>query len=148
MNIKKELIKKINSKEAKIGVVGIGYVGLPLIIEFAKQNFKVIGFEIDKERVEKINKGKSYIHHIKDDQIQVMQNNKLIQATSNFKLLDLVDVIIICLPTPLTKNKDPDLSYIIQFLKDAKSNLKEGQIISLESTTYPGTTVENHLLWY
>ena len=116
MNIKKELIKKINSKEVKIGIVGMGYVGLPLIIEFAKQNFKVIGFEIDKERVEKINNGKSYIHHIDDDQIQVMRSNKLIQATSNFKLLDLVDVIIICLPTPLTKNKDPDLSYIIQFL--------------------------------
>jgi len=122
-------------------VIGLGYVGLPLAIRFSEEGFKVIGFDIDKEKVELLNKGKSYIKHIKEDNIAAMSNNGF-TATTEFDEITNVDVIIICVPTPLGVHNEPDLSYIHGTLDNIKPHLKEDQLLILESTTYPGTTEE------
>ncbi|MEW6680278.1 MAG: nucleotide sugar dehydrogenase [bacterium] len=133
---------KIKSKKAKIGVIGLGYVGLPLATEFALSGFSVLGFELSGDKIEKINKGISYIPDVKTSDIAFLISEKRLSATDNFSLLSLQDVIFICVPTPFTKAKAPDISYIIAATNSIKEILKKGQLIILQSTTYPGTTEE------
>ncbi|WP_413854567.1 nucleotide sugar dehydrogenase [Candidatus Ruminimicrobium bovinum] len=137
-----KLSKKIESKQAKIGIIGLGYVGLPLAVELAKKGFTVTGLEVDSKKVENINNKKSYIGDIKTEDIKELVTSKKLSATTNFKAIAKLDVVIICVPTPLRKSKDPDVSYIVSATNEIKDNLKTGQLIILESTTYPGTTKE------
>ncbi len=136
----KEFLRKIKNKEACIGIIGLGYVGLPLSLAFAKAGFKVTGFDVDKSKVEMLNAGKSYIKHIPNKEIENHLSDFF--ATTNLKLLSEQDAIIICVPTPLTPNREPDLTYITSTASQIAQYLKIGQLISLESTTYPGTTEE------
>jgi UDP-N-acetyl-D-glucosamine dehydrogenase len=138
----KDLFEKIDSKSAKIGVIGQGYVGLPLSCQLAKQGFTVIGFEVDESKVKMINSGESYVDDVSSKDLKELLNAKKIFADSNFENFYKMDVLIICVPTPLRKSKDPDVSYILEAAKSIKETLKKGQLIVLESTTYPGTTEE------
>jgi UDP-N-acetyl-D-glucosamine dehydrogenase len=135
------LISLLNSRKAKIGIIGLGYVGLPLSLRYSEEGYEVLGFDIDFEKVHKINSGFSYIEHIPAPKISTAINSGL-QATCNFAKIQEVDAIIICVPTPLNKFREPDLSFVIDTMESIKPHLREGQIISLESTTYPGTTDE------
>ena len=137
----KSLKNNIQQKNATIGIIGLGYVGLPLAIRFSEEGFKVVGFDIDKEKVDLLNSGKSYIKHIKEGAISAMSNNGFV-ATADFSEIANVDAIIICVPTPLGVHNEPDLSYIHGTLENIKPHLKEDQLLILESTTYPGTTEE------
>lgn len=140
----KVLIKKIKKKSAVIGVFGLGYVGLPLAINFTNAGFKVIGFDVDNEKIEKLEKGISYIDYIKNNEIlKCLKKN--FEVTSDFSRSKELDALIICVPTPLKKNRKPDLSFVINTINMLTSHLKKFQIISLESTTYPGTTTEELL---
>jgi len=136
-----KLYKSINNRKAIIGIIGIGYVGLPLIIRFAEEQYKTIGFDIDKEKVNKLNNGKSYIKSINKRKIAEAIKSGF-KATSNFIEISNVDVIIICVPTPLDEKNKPDLSYIKNTLESIRPYLKKNQLLILESTTYPGTTEE------
>jgi UDP-N-acetyl-D-glucosamine dehydrogenase len=137
-----ELTQKIKNRKAKIIVIGLGYVGLPLAGELAKTGFNVVGLDQQKDKINKINKGTSYIKDIKTKTLREVVKRKKLKATANKKALGKADVIIICVPTPLNKNKQPDTSYIISATKDIKRYLHKNQLIVLESTTYPGTTRE------
>ncbi len=128
-------------KSEKVGVIGLGYVGLPLCISFAKANFQVIGFDIDKEKVKTLKAKKSYLKHIEEEEIKFLHEKSFI-PTTDFSLLREVDLISICVPTPLDKHKNPDLQYIISTTNTIAQYLKKGQTVVLESTTYPGTTRE------
>ena len=139
--MKKEFIKKIKSNDCSIGIIGLGYVGLPLLMRFAEKNFKTIGFDIDFEKVEKLNRGESYIKHINSKDIEKTLRSGF-KATSNFNEISEIDAILICVPTPLGQHNEPDLSYILKTLESIKPYLREGQLLTLESTTYPGTTDE------
>jgi len=140
--IKEKLITKLLRKEAIIGVIGLGYVGLPLSLAYSESSCKVIGFDINSELVDKVNSGLSYINHISNERInKAVKNNKLI-ATTLISQISKVDAVIICVPTPLTANRDPDLSFIVNTMESIKPYITNGQVISLESTTYPGTTEE------
>jgi UDP-N-acetyl-D-glucosamine dehydrogenase len=138
--IKDDLLHKIQSHEARIGVIGLGYVGLPLVLRFGEERFNVIGFDVDPSKVSQLNAGQSYIRHIDADRIRHLRSEKRFEATSDFKRLSEADCIIICVPTPLTPKKDPDLQYIESTAQAISKTLRAGQLISLESTTYPGTT--------
>lgn len=135
------LIEKIKSRKAKVGVIGLGYVGLPLVIEFGKAGFDVIGFDIDEEKVKLLSEGKSYIKHI--DSEKILQIKSKFTPTNDFSKLSEVDCIIICVPTPLNKYREPDLSYVFNTGKTIAKYLRKGQLVVLESTTYPGTTDED-----
>ncbi len=136
-------MKKGELKDSKIGVIGLGYVGLPLSREFLKNGFTVIGFDVDQEKVKKINSGESYIKHIDDGFIkEFVLEKKKFKATSDFSKLKDVDYIIICVPTPLDEHKNPDLSYVIKTAETIRNFLRKGHTVILESTTYPGTTEE------
>lgn len=138
----KKLENLIKQKRAKVAIIGLGYVGLPHAVEIAKAGFRVCGLDIQKKRVDSVNKGKSYIRDVKDKDLKdVIQKNNLI-ATTDYSILKDSDVIIICVPTPLDKYKIPDISYIKNSANEIKERLKKGQLIILESTTYPGTTEE------
>lgn len=143
-----KLIEKIENKSAKIGVIGLGYVGLPLAIEFGNAGFKVKGFDIDFNKIEQLKQGQSYIQHIPSEKIQNLLESDRLTATANFDELMEIDCIIICLPTPLNRNREPDLSYVLNATKVVAEYLRPGQLIVLESTTYPGTTDEDmrHIL--
>lgn len=131
---------KINRKRLKIGIIGLGYVGLPLLYAFSKnKRIKVFGFDNDKSKIKKLVLGKSYINYFKKENIHKMILNK-VQFTYNFSRIKEVDIIILCLPTPLKKNKAPDMSYINNFLNQNSKYFQKNQAISLESTTYPGTS--------
>lgn len=132
-----ELIK---DKKAKVAIIGMGYVGLPHAVEIAKAGFEVIGIDIKKERIEKLNSAQSYIGDVKDSDLKEIVESKKFRATDSFDALSDADVIIICVPTPLDKNKNPDISYIQASAIEVKKRIKKGQLIILESTTYPGTT--------
>ncbi len=136
------LIQKIRSKKAVIGVIGLGYVGLPVVIRFAEEGFKVLGFDIDLKKVKSINMGKSYIKHIPGVTFKSLVKKERISATTDFKKLKSVDAVIICVPTPLNEMREPDLQYIEETGEEIARNLRKGQAICLESTTYPGTTNE------
>src|SRR5437868_7740503 len=142
MSVKQELIQKIQAHKARVGVVGLGYVGLPLVLRFGEEHFPVIGFDIDPVKVRKLNAGESYIRHIPAERLQSLINEKQFEATSDFARLAEADCIIICVPTPLTAKKDPDLQYIDKTAEAVSKTLRKGQLVSLESTTYPGTTEE------
>jgi len=139
---KKKLLDKIAAREARVGVVGLGYVGLPLVVEFARGGFNSTGFEVDAKKAEAINRGESYIPDIPTAQVAEMVEAKRLGATTDFAQLKDQDVIIICVPTPLRKTKDPDVSYILSASEQIQACLRPGQLIILESTTYPGTTDE------
>lgn len=134
----KELLKRIENKEIIVGIIGLGYVGLPLAINFCQNNIKVIGFDIDKSKVELLNNKKSYIKYISDLTIQEISN--YFRATDDFSLLKEVDFIIICVPTPLDKYRNPDMSYVFNTSKVISKYLRRNQVVILESTTYPLTT--------
>jgi UDP-N-acetyl-D-glucosamine dehydrogenase len=133
---------KIRDKKAKIAVIGLGYVGLPLAIEFAKKGFSAIGVDVDARKVRAINSGRSYILDIKEEDMRPLVKKGLLKATDDYSKLKDADAIIICVPTPLRKTKDPDMSFIISASEAIAKNLRKGQVIVLESTTYPGTTEE------
>ena len=135
------LIEKLKSKEALIGIVGLGYVGLPLSLRFAEVGYKVIGFDVDGKKINAINQGISYIKHIGNEAVSLGRSNGL-EATSDFSRANEVDALIICVPTPLNKYREPDLSFVTGTVEALLPYLKNGQVISLESTTYPGTTDE------
>ncbi|MBK9214980.1 MAG: nucleotide sugar dehydrogenase [Chloracidobacterium sp.] len=140
--IKQELKQSIADHAARIGVIGLGYVGLPLIVEFCLKGFHAIGFEVDKDKAAEISAGRSYIVDVTDESVgECIESGKLI-ATTDFGRLAECDVIIICVPTPLRKTKDPDMSYILTAGGEIQKHLRRGQLIILESTTYPGTTDE------
>lgn len=140
--IKNEIEKRITDRSACIGVVGLGYVGLPLIVEFGLKGFNGIGFEVDGEKVENINAGRSYIVDVTDENVKKCIDNGKLTATTDFSQLSKCDVIIICVPTPLRKTKDPDMSFILSAGGQIQKYQRHGQLIILESTTYPGTTDE------
>jgi UDP-N-acetyl-D-glucosamine dehydrogenase len=142
MNQTQALAAKIQKRTARIGVIGLGYVGLPLVLRFAEEKFRVIGFDIDPVKVAKLNKGESYIRHIPRQRIRSLRKSGLFEATMNYARLKSVDAIIICVPTPLDKNHGPDMSYIEATSDEIARTLHKSQIVSLESTTYPGTTRE------
>ena len=135
------LKEKINTNKFIVGIIGMGYVGLPLALEFAAKGIKVIGFDLDPSKVKSINKEKkSYIKHIPSGKIKDQVDRKTLTATADFSKLSVPDVVIICVPTPLNVNREPDLSYVMNSTKEIAKHLRKGQLISLESTTYPGTT--------
>lgn len=136
------LIQKIKNKKARVGVIGLGYVGLPLALEFAEAGFKVIGVERNREKAAAIQKGKSYVEDIDSARLAQQVRNQRLRATQNAQELVDADVILICVPTPLSKTKDPDLSYIEEALKSVPAPAGKERLIVLESTTYPGTTEE------
>src|SRR3989475_1900059 len=140
--LKDELIERIQAHKARIGVVGLGYVGLPLVLRFGEERFEILGFDVDSEKVSKLNRGESYIRHIDPARLQGLRREKRFEATSDFSRLTEADCIIACVPTPLTAKKDPDLQYIEKTAEAVSKTLRKGQLISLESTTYPGTTEE------
>ena len=139
------LQKLIDFKNAYVGIIGLGYVGLPLAITFAESGFNVLGIDIDKRKIKSINNFESYINHIENKKIEKLVKSEKLKVTNEFKNVRLLDVIIICLPTPLNNHREPDLSYIINTMKSIKPYFRKGQILSLESTTYPGTTKEELL---
>ena len=140
--IKEELKKLITDKAATIGVVGLGYVGLPLIVEFALKEFPTVGFEVDDKKVASLNEGHSHIVDVPSEDVQKALATGKFKATTDFSELGKCDVIIICVPTPLRKTKDPDMSYILAAGEQIQNYMRRGQLIILESTTYPGTTDE------
>jgi len=136
-----DLIDKLNDKTAIIGIVGLGYVGLPLAIRYAEVGYKVIGFDVDPQKAKSIEKGKTYIKHIPDTTIRSARERGF-EATTDFARANTADALILCVPTPLDDHRDPDLSFVLNTLETLLPYLRKGQIISLESTTYPGTTEE------
>ena len=140
--IKQDLQSLIEGKKATIGVIGLGYVGLPLIVEFGLKGFRGIGFEVDRKKVEQINDGASYIVDVPDENVKKCVDAGDLTATTDFGRLAECDAIIICVPTPLRKTKDPDMSYIIAAGEEIQRYMRRGQLVILESTTYPGTTDE------
>ena len=134
----KELQEKIENKSARIGIIGLGYVGLPLLVAFASQGYKVLGFDIDQQKINQIQQGHSYIKHIDSENLKLDQ----ISVTPDLTRLRFVDVIIICVPTPLDIHREPDLTYVTDTADAIAQCLKIGQLVVLESTTYPGTTSE------
>jgi len=136
------LAAKIKNHSAHIGVIGLGYVGLPLVLRFTEEGFRVLGFDIDPIKVEKLNRGESYIKHIPSEKIRQLRDSGLFEASAEYSRLSDTDAIIICVPTPLNKNQGPDMSYIEVTSDEIAKTLRKGQLVSLESTTYPGTTRE------
>ena len=134
-----ELCARFENREAVIGVIGMGYVGIPLICAACDKNFKAIGFDIDESKVAKIRNGESYIGNIHSDRIKAFRDDNLLHATTDFSKLAEADAILMCVPTPLTKCREPDLSYIEKTAETIAKTLRPGQIVILESTTYPGT---------
>jgi len=133
-------LKKIKSKELKVGIIGLGYVGLPVAIEFSRAGFRATGFDVDPGKICILKEGKSYIKHI--DASQIARAGELFTPTTDFSLLSEMDCIIICVPTPLGEHREPDLSFVLDTTRAISSRLRRGQLIVLESTTYPGTTDE------
>lgn len=137
-----ELSLKIDDRSARVGVVGLGYVGLPLAVELAAAGFEVIGFDIDEEKVRSIEAGSSYIGDISSERLQSVREGDRLQATTDFDRLREVQVTNVCVPTPLTKTKDPDVSFMASAVEEIRDRLSPGDLIILGSTTYPGTTRE------
>lgn len=137
-----QLLDKIHAKSIKVGIIGLGYVGLPFLVEKAKVGLTVIGIDKNLERVNKVAKGENYIDDVNDNELREIVAKGLISTSTNISVLRQVDVIVICVPTPLDKNLCPDLSYLISVSEEIAIGLQVGQLISLESTTYPGTTEE------
>jgi UDP-N-acetyl-D-glucosamine dehydrogenase len=137
-----ELLKKIENKSAVVGIIGLGYVGLPLGLEFASKGFKVLGFDLDKAKIDYLNEGSSYIKHIDSKRVKDVVEKKSFFATADFSRLSEADAVIICVPTPLDEHREPDMTYVVNTAETIAKYLRKGQLVSLESTTYPGTTEE------
>ena len=137
-----KLIEKIKNKSAIVGIVGMGYVGLPLGLAFAINKINVLGFDLDEKKITLLNKGKGYLKHINDSKIKKAVDSGFLKATSDFSRLKDVDAILICVPTPLTEHREPDMSYVENTSRTIAKYLRRGQLVALESTTYPGTTEE------
>ncbi len=140
--MKHQLLNRIHSKEAVIGVVGMGYVGLPLILRFIESGFSTFGFDVDETKIKKIEQGESYIRHIPHEKIAQSLATKRLKVTSDWANAKNCDALIVCVPTPLNTHHEPDLSYVVETVKSLTPYMKPGQLFSLESTTYPGTTEE------
>lgn len=140
--MKKKILEKIRKKEINVGVVGLGYVGLPLAVEKAKAGFKTIGFDVQKAKVDLVNKGHNYIGDVVDDDLKEIVEKGMLKATTDFSFVKDVDFIAICVPTPLDSHQQPDISYVESSAKEIAKHIKKGTMVVLESTTYPGTTEE------
>ncbi len=136
----KYLEQKIKTKKAVVGVIGLGYVGLPLAVEYGLNGFKVIGIDVSEWKVEKINKGENYIRDVNDKDLLKVVKKKLLMAEVHYDSVPEMDIILICVPTPFTENKDPDISYIVSASEEISKRMRKGQIIILKSTTFPNTT--------
>ena len=140
--MKEEILKNIKNRNFRVAVIGLGYVGLPLAVEFARSGFKITGIDIDSNKVASLNNGKSYVEDVSDEDLNEIISSGNFTATTDYSRVKDADAIIITVPTPLSKTKDPDLSYIMSSIEGIKPHLKKGHLIILESTTYPGTTDE------
>jgi UDP-N-acetyl-D-glucosamine dehydrogenase len=140
--IVKQLSEKIRARKAHVGIIGMGYVGLPLAVEFAKAGFMVTGLDLDAGRVQALSSGRSYIPDVPSSDLQNLLSNGRFGATTDAAVLKDQDAILICVPTPLNKIKAPDLSYVVASVEAVRGHLHSGQLVVLESTTYPGTTDE------
>ena len=136
------VVDRIRSKQARVGVIGLGYVGLPLSVEFARAGFDVTGFDVDASKVQRINSGSSYIPDVPDQELAAAVQSGHLRATTDLRCLGDMDAIDICVPTPLRKTRDPDLSAVVKAVEAVVPTLRAGQLVILESTTYPGTTEE------
>jgi len=141
-SVAKDLLNKIETKEAIIGVVGLGYVGLPLAVEKAKAGYRVIGFDVQAEKVESVNNGHNYIGDIVEEELSEMVKDSRLSATTDYSKISEVDAVAICVPTPLDEHLQPDTSYVKSSTTEIAKYLKKGMLVVLESTTYPGTTEE------
>jgi UDP-N-acetyl-D-glucosamine dehydrogenase len=141
MDLKSALVSRLNDKSALIGIVGLGYVGLPLVISYSKVGYRVVGFDIDRSKVDLLNAGQSPIEHIAGDEIAAAIRIGF-EATTDLFRAGEVDALILCVPTPLNKHREPDLSFVINTVESLVPHIRVGQVLSLESTTYPGTTAE------
>jgi UDP-N-acetyl-D-glucosamine dehydrogenase len=137
-----EILKRLSDRKAVVGVLGLGYVGLPLVRAFSRGGLRCIGFDVDPAKIKKLMAGQSYIKHIPASFIQDLLKTKSFEATTDFSRLKECDALIICVPTPLTKNRDPDMTYVVSTAETIARHLRKGQLVVLESTTYPGTTTE------
>jgi len=137
-----ELRRRIDAAEALVGVVGLGYVGLPLSLAFAEQGFRVLGFDVDPTKVEALSRGESYIGHLDGGRVRKAVKGGGLAATGDFERLSEPDAVLICVPTPLTAHREPEMRYIEETVKEIRQRLRPGQLVVLESTTYPGTTDE------
>ena len=135
-------LQKIKEKKAHIGIIGLGYVGLPLAIEFCKTGFQVTGLDIDQEKIDLLSQGESYIKHISGEKIKHLNKEGKFKGSTNHTLIRHLDCILICVPTPLNKNREPDMSYVISTAQKIAPHIIKNQLIVLESTTFPGTTLE------
>ncbi len=145
MKNKEAIFKKIEENTLIVGIIGLGYVGLPLAVTFARKNVKVLGFEKSQEKTDLVNKGQNYIADIEDGQLKEVVNNKNLSATVDFTRIKECDAVVICVPTPLDRFKKPDMSYIESACREIGKNITSGTFVALESTTYP-TTTENLML--
>ncbi|MDH3360558.1 MAG: nucleotide sugar dehydrogenase [Desulfobulbaceae bacterium] len=136
------LAEKISQRNVVVGVIGLGYVGLPLSLTFLRKGIRVMGFDVDPGKIEKLHRGESYIKHLSADDLKGFIADKQFEATADFTRLNEPDTLIICVPTPLTKSREPDLKYVEESTRAIAKTLRPGQLVALESTTYPGTTVE------
>ena len=136
------LLTSLADRSATVGVIGLGYVGLPLVLEFAEAGFHVLGFDVDPDKVHALNESRSYIHHIPAERIGRVRDNGTFEATEDFARLPEADAVVICVPTPLDEKRAPDLRFVVSTADTVATHLRPGQLISLESTTYPGTTAE------
>jgi UDP-N-acetyl-D-glucosamine dehydrogenase len=140
--MKQELLKKLDDKSCVVGVIGLGYVGLPLNLCFAEKEFRSIGFDIDRTKVDSLNAGRSYIKHIPSERIKKAKDSGFFTATTDYSRLKDCDAILIAVPTPLNKNREPDMEFVVLSCESVSKHLRKGQLVVLESTTYPGTTDE------
>jgi UDP-N-acetyl-D-glucosamine dehydrogenase len=138
----KDFTKKVESRRARVAVIGLGYVGLPLAVEFAQAGFKVTGIDVSPAKVKSVNRGVSYIADVASGALRPLVKKKTLRATADFRALKSADAISICVPTPLRKTGDPDISFIVEVVKEVRRHLHPGMLVVLESTTYPGTTTE------
>ncbi|MDX2076518.1 MAG: nucleotide sugar dehydrogenase [bacterium] len=142
MSIKQTLLNKLRTKQAQVAIIGLGYVGLPMAVEFALSGLRVVGIDLDTNKVDHINRGESYIVDVSTDTLRQLVQDGRLWATADYSATQNADAVIICVPTPLSATKDPDLSYVLSALASLSPYLHPAMLISLESTTYPGTTVE------
>ena len=142
INYEAGFLQKVKEKQATVGVIGLGYVGLPLILSFAEAGFKVLGLDVDKGKIAKLKSGETYIAHIKNERIKKVLDSGLMEVSSDFSTSASAEALIICVPTPLNSHREPDLSFVTGTLSSLVPHLRAGQLLSLESTTYPGTTEE------
>src|SRR5215207_9174604 len=142
MSHETKLLQAIRDKRAVIGIIGLGYVGLPLALTFLEKGFRVIGFDVDASKVSELTRGSSYIKHLDPARVEKAAANEKFVATADFQRLSEPDTLIICVPTPLTAQREPDMSYVVGTTRRVKERLRPGQLVVLESTTYPGTTDE------